>query len=173
MEADFIAQIKSKFGIQLCQAFDPMMLLEEKIFDMGLEELSTSCKAPAYVYLEGIHGKKFLCDFHYKFEISASPYDHVRIKEFFVDGLDLIPDTFADPPEGESMPPEIACWCGAQAYVFDTDFAQINLCNFHYRKTYYRAISNDIDPYNNMSILDYRKLMPISIQEEIQLLPIT
>lgn len=173
MEADFIAQIRSKFGTQACQAFDPMMLLEEKISGMGLTELSTSCKAPAYVYLEGMHGKKFLCDFHYKFEISASPYDHVRIKEVFVDGLDLITETFADPPEGQSVPPEIDCWCGAKAYVFDQDFDRIKLCNFHFRKTYYRAVSNGIEPYNNMSILDYRKLMPMTIQEEIKLLPIT
>ena len=55
---------------QLCQAFDPMMYLPEKTLHIidDPSKANTSCVAPAFVYLEGSRGKRFLCDYHYFYE---------------------------------------------------------------------------------------------------------
>lgn len=99
MEADSIAQIRNSLGIQQCQAFDPMMLLESKAQQLSseLKRLSTSCVAPAYVYVEGSHGKKYLCDFHYIYE--KSTLSEPEIKEVFaleIENFQLITETFPD-----------------------------------------------------------------------------
>jgi len=50
---------------QVCQAFDPLMMMPEKLLRPELKNrMSTSCVAPAYVYIEGSRGQRFLCDFH-------------------------------------------------------------------------------------------------------------
>ena len=56
---------------QICQAFDPRMIKTEEELRKHNTNLqpNTSCLAPAYVYVEGKHGKRFLCDSHYYYEL--------------------------------------------------------------------------------------------------------
>ena len=90
---------------QICQAFDPMMFLPEKTLNIiGVNQnANSSCVAPAFVYIEGTHGKKFLCDYHYYYEMNmtrtrgnpnvGSPWE--SIQEYIVDERERVKDTFA------------------------------------------------------------------------------
>lgn len=90
---------------QLCEAFDPMMFLPEKTLNIigATENANPSCVAPAFVYIEGSHGKKFLCDFHYFYEINMTrslantgiglPWESVQ--EFIIDERERVKETFA------------------------------------------------------------------------------
>jgi hypothetical protein len=90
---------------QICEAFDPMMFLPEKTLNIiGVtENANPSCLAPAFVYIEGTHGKKFLCDYHYYYEMNmtrtrrdesiGNPWE--SIQEFIIDERERIKDTFA------------------------------------------------------------------------------
>lgn len=175
MAQDSIAQIKDSFGKASCQAFDSLMLCEKKSRELFLEDghvLSTSCSAPAYSYISGSHGSKFLCDFHYAFEAMGNV---LATKDTNLFDFELIKNTFGQLPDKE-MPQGIACWCGADAYLFyynqKTGELMQGACNFHYRKMLYRFLENGIDFLNTYDILDYRKLMTTSILEEMKKLPI-
>lgn len=89
---------------QLCQSFDPKMHLPQDILDKHntKEQPSVSCVSPAYVYIEGIHGKKFLCDIHYYYEgfmtypgkeISSQSWKDIQ--HYIVDERERVRDTFA------------------------------------------------------------------------------
>jgi len=90
---------------QVCQAFDPMMFLPEKTLNIlgASENANPSCVAPAFVYIEGTHGKKFLCDYHYYYEMNmtrtranshlGTPWE--SIQEFMIDERERVKDTFA------------------------------------------------------------------------------
>jgi len=56
---------------QICQAFDPRMIMTDNVLKSHNAKFqpNTSCVAPAYVYVEGKHGKRFLCDTHYYYEL--------------------------------------------------------------------------------------------------------
>lgn len=180
MVRDSIAQINNNLGIVRCQAFDPLMLIKEKAQDLhaDLERLNTSCFAPAYVYVEGSHGSRYLCDFHFAVEHSAEyGYNGLEGLDVFsktIIGLEKIKDTFGSIDLLPSPKPSINCWCGDEAYVFMQNNEKIlsGSCNFHFRKTYYRNLSNGIDLFEIYTILDYRKLMPDrSIEGAIICLP--
>lgn len=87
---------------QICQAFDPMMFLPEKTLNIiGVtENANTSCVAPAFVYVDGSHGKKFLCDFHYYYEINMTRDSNINseswkdIQSFIIDEREKIKETF-------------------------------------------------------------------------------
>ena len=158
---------------QACQAFDPMMYLPEKTYKMDLSApLNTSCVAPAYVYLEGARGKRFLCDFHYFYEknmTSARDRDSwSKIEKVFIDERERIKETFAK-LNYDHRTFKKKCWCDSEAFVsFEetkknhTDY----FCNFHYRKKFYRELSNGIDPLKDVVLVDERSLMKIKIYEE-------
>lgn len=183
MDRDSILQINNKLGIVRCQAFDPLMLIKEKAQDLhaDLQRLNTSCFAPAYVYVDGSHGSRYLCDFHFALEHSAEyGYNGLEGLDVFsttIIGLEKIKDTFGDIDSLPMPKPSVNCWCGNEAYVFmgdkgDNDRIASTSCNFHFRKTYYRNLSNGIDLFEIYTILDYRKLMPDqSIEGAIICLP--
>lgn len=86
---------------QLCQIFDPMMYLPNKTASIldDTSKASTSCVAPAYVYIEGSRGKRFLCDYHYYYEKnmtrSSTPHLWNAIEEKVIDQRNLIKEVFA------------------------------------------------------------------------------
>ena len=88
---------------QICQSFDPKMILPQSILDKeNAQQPSVSCIAPAYVYIEGIHGNKFLCDYHYYYEgFMTYPEKEVtseswkEIQHYIIDERERVKDTFA------------------------------------------------------------------------------
>ena len=89
---------------QICQAFDPRMIMTNEVI-AGHEadsQPNTSCIAPAYVYVEGKHGKKFLCDTHYYYEIymnrqcySAPNHSVLEIGQYIINETERVKETFA------------------------------------------------------------------------------
>lgn len=89
---------------QICQAFDPKMNLPHtslKAHRTGINA-NTSCTVPAFVYIEGSHGKKFLCDYHYYYEVYMtrtgysspnSPWENIQ--QFIIDETEKVKETFA------------------------------------------------------------------------------
>lgn len=161
---------------QLCQAFDPIMILPEKtvnILDDHMEA-NTSCVAPAYVYMEGIHGKRFLCDYHYVYEWSITcdrtPHLWKHIAFYLIENIEIIKETF-DFSNNTNMTSGERCWCGAPALVLLNNKIINNMlyfCNFHYRKTYYRYLSNNKKVEDIFNIFDERNKMTFSIKEEME-----
>jgi len=89
---------------QICQAFDPRMIMTNDVLRAhGVsEQPNTSCVAPAYVYVEGKHGKRFLCDTHYYYELfmnrqsySAQGHSWEEITHFIIDETERVKETFA------------------------------------------------------------------------------
>lgn len=164
---------------QLCQAYDGLMALKEKSDNLGIEndKINMSCFAPAFVYMEGTRGKRFLCDYHYFLEKNTTmfrtPEQWPKIVEFLVDNTESIKDTFPEINGDPIIPDTLKCWCGQQAFVLVYGRGElINFnnphCNFHFRKSIYRYISNNIDPSDIMNFVDERKRMKISINEEFE-----
>jgi hypothetical protein len=155
---------------QICQSFDPMMILKEKNITYA-KNMNTSCLAPAYVYLEGSRGKRFLCDFHYAYEknitINSRPNEWKNIALIFSEKLELIKDTFDKTIKEKTIFQK--CWCYKDAFVSATTNDSIGyFCNFHYRKNLYRFLSNDIDPITIGKIKDERIFFKKTIIEEIE-----
>lgn len=162
---------------QKCQAFDPIMIIPEKtkgIIDDPMMA-STSCVAPAYVLLEGARGKRYLCDYHYQYEkdmtMARTPELWIEIEKNILDEREKIKKTFAKNIKTIKTLNKF-CWCKKQAYVKIThkvlhgdDF----LCNFHFRKIYYRNYSNNVIFENFWDITDERSRMSLSIVEEANL----
>jgi len=89
---------------QICQAFDPRMIMTDEILRRHHATIqpNTSCIAPAYVYVEGKHGKRFLCDTHYYYELymngqtySAPNHSVKEIYQFIIDETERVKETFA------------------------------------------------------------------------------
>jgi hypothetical protein len=164
---------------QICQAFDPMMILPEKNLkktEYGFV-MSTSCIAPAYVFLDGIHGKKFLCDFHYFYEQDIvsrkSKKEWSLVAKTCIENLDSIKDTFNKNIEERIITEK--CWCEKDAFVeLDPNSKFINgktfFCNFHFRKYYYRCLTNKIPLTEEIILRDERIFMKETIKEEASLL---
>lgn len=111
MALDFIQQKIGKSNMitripegQICQAFDPRMFQDNEtlIRHNVSEQPNLSCLVPAYVYVDGVHGKKFLCDLHYAYEIrmtkesySESRISWEEIQKFIIDERERVKETFA------------------------------------------------------------------------------
>lgn len=171
---------------QRCQAFDPMMFLPEKtsniIDDPRLA--NTSCFAPAYVYMEGDHGKRFLCDYHYYYEknmtMGSKPLLWPNIAKILVDEREKIKETFMKNVKStetinakcsiiSTHNPEEKCTADAFIKVkikSNSHDSGVFYCNFHFRKNYYRYYSNDVIYENIYDIVDERYRMTDSISEE-------
>ena len=89
---------------QICQAFDPRMIMTNEVLRSHRAEIqpNTSCVVPAYVYVEGKHGKRFLCDTHYYYELymnsqsySAPGHSWKEIAHFIIDDTERVKETFA------------------------------------------------------------------------------
>lgn len=89
---------------QRCQAFDPKMNLPPSVLKVqnAKENANTSCTAHAFVYIEGSHGKKFLCDYHYYYEVYMTKSGYLppdnpwqNIQEFILDETERVKETFA------------------------------------------------------------------------------
>lgn len=89
---------------QICQAFDPKMNLHPDVLKMHnvTQNANSSCLVSAYVYVEGKHGKKFLCDYHYYYELYMNKQgysDHSSswedIQQFIIDETERVKETFA------------------------------------------------------------------------------
>lgn len=165
---------------QLCQAFDPMMLLPEKTAEIIKDYMkaSTSCVCPAYVYLEGSRGKRFLCDFHYHYEKDAvldrTPEQWPLINQYMIEKLEDIKLTFSS-KKTNLINDDAKCWCEAKATVLSISKygnAKVYNCNFHFRKMYFRFLSNNAKYEDKYKIIDERYKMSISIKEELNQLPI-
>lgn len=176
---------------QTCQAFDAMMIMPEKTAHITrfLKIPSTSCVAPAYVYIEGTHGNKFLCDYHYHYEKFNGNYidyaddkglidkretvlidERERVKETFAKNIkstETLGNTcFVGSDNGRTT--NTANECIAEAFVVATDKngKSVFYCNFHFRKTYYRYYSNESKYEDFYDILDERYRMTSTIIEE-------
>lgn len=177
---------------QICQAFDPMMFLPEKTLNIiGVtQNANPSCVAPAFVYLEGTHGKKFLCDYHYYYEMNmtrtrgnpdiGSPWE--SIQEYIIDDREKVKETFLKNVTTEhtfgnkcsifsTHKKDLVCTADATVKVTpkNKDFganSYIFYCNFHFRKNYYRYYSNGVRYEDIYEIVDERYRMKQSIAEE-------
>jgi hypothetical protein len=167
---------------QLCQAFDPMIILPTKTHQLDIPKMTenTGCVCPAYIYMEGIHGKRFLCDFHFGYErdivMERTPDDWPKISEYLINNLKEIAETFAKDPGTEPQLLNKKCInkrCNLSGYVscININNTETVFCNFHYRKTYYRFLSNNINFLERTNIfIDERYRMPYSVEEEMSML---
>lgn len=162
---------------QICQAFDPMMILPEKtnyIIDDPMKA-NTSCVAPASVYIDGSRGQRFLCDYHYHYEkdmtLARTPDLWPSIVNFIIDDRELIKNTFPEIQSSSILDSFGKCWCGYKSLVRATrhdNKHETFFCNFHYRKLFYRYLSNGRQMTDDYDILDERIMMDISIVEEAE-----
>ena len=162
---------------QICQSFDPMMILPEKTDYIIKNPLkaNTSCVAPASVYISGSRGQRFLCDYHFHYEKDITtirtPDAWKDIARFVIDERELIRETFPD-IIGESVLDTFSkCWCGYDSLVCATrhdNGHKTFFCNFHYRKLFYRYLSNGRQMTEDYDILDERIMMKLSIIEEAE-----
>lgn len=171
---------------QICQAFDTIMFLPEKtahILD-GNGNANTSCVAPAFVYIEGTHGKKFLCDFHYyqevnmtrdcAYKVRANSWENIQ--EYIIDERERVKETFAKNVTTNitlgkkcSIGPGLNMKCEYEALVLVTKKqggGSTLYCNYHFRKNYYRFYSNGVIYDDIYDILDERYRMTMTIAEE-------
>jgi hypothetical protein len=159
---------------QKCQAFDPIIIIAEKtkgIIDDPMKA-STSCVAPAFIFLEGSRGKRYLCDYHYQYEkditVCRTPNLWSEIEKFIIDEREEIKKTFAKDITSIETVNKI-CECGKQAYIKlinKKSGGAVFFCNFHFRKIYYRNYSNNVKFEDEWKIIDERYKMDISIIEE-------
>jgi hypothetical protein len=160
---------------QLCQAFDPMMVLPEKtnyIINNPMKA-NTSCVAPASVYIEGSRGKRFLCDYHYHYEKDITnvrtPELWDEIVSFMIDDRELIRNTFPEISGVSTYKSFGNCWCGYKSLVKAISHKSGHstfFCNFHYRKLFFRYLSNGRQMSDDYSIIDERVNLQLSIAEE-------
>jgi hypothetical protein len=89
---------------QKCQAFDPKMNFHPSVLEAhkATENANVSCAVQAFVYIEGSHGNKFLCDYHYHYELymSRQGYSHPDspwqdIAKYVIDERERVKETFA------------------------------------------------------------------------------
>ena len=178
----------------ICQSFDPRMNKPEEVLRMHNtnEQPNTSCVCPAYVYVEGKHGNKFLCDTHYYYEIylnrmtyAAPNHSWKEISRYMVDERERVKETFAkNVTTTETLGK--TCFagsnggrttstvnnCDAEALVKATDKNGNSMffCNFHYRKIYYRYSSNGSNYEDFYDILDERyRMTGTMIQESLNI----
>jgi hypothetical protein len=187
---------------QVCQVFDAKMILTESILRAQnvIEAPTPSCIAPAYVYIEGTHGKKFLCDYHYHYEVHITYSQYVKvgenIEEFIIDEREKVKETFAKNVTStqtvgnkcsliNSSNPNYSCVNEAFVKVnpikrvvgkvnftaikdLENITADIFYCNFHFRREYFRYLSNGVVYEDYHKILDERYRMTMSIAEETE-----
>jgi hypothetical protein len=162
---------------QVCQAFDPMMILPEKTNYIISDPMraNTSCVAPASVYLEGTRGKRFLCDYHYHYEkdmtLVRTPELWSSIAATVVDERELIRDTFPKIDGNGISDTFKKCWCGYTSLVKairHDDGSSTFFCNFHYRKLFFRYLSNGRQMIEDYSIIDEREKLRLSVAEEAE-----
>jgi hypothetical protein len=189
---------------QICQAFDPRMILTEEALRMHntTEQPNTSCLATAYVYVEGKHGKKFLCDSHYYYEIymnrqcySAPNSSWKDFQQFLINETEKVKETFAkNVKTTETLghqcslnnyfnPGGTGCTADALVKVNPTsipagkinftttvdinDFSKdIFYCNFHFRRTINRYLSNGLLFQDYHKVVDERHRMTMTLDEE-------
>jgi hypothetical protein len=175
---------------QICEAFDPRMLMPDSVLRAHGANLqpNTSCLALSYVYVEGKHGKRFLCDTHYYYELfinrqsySGPNHSVLEIGKYIVNETERVKETFAKNITSTETLGE-ACFvgsdggrttntlnkCTAETFVKATDKNGNSdfFCNFHFRKTYYRYSSNESNYEDFYDILDERYRMTATIVEE-------
>lgn len=169
--------IRSISKDQLCQAFDPIMIIPEKtnyIIDDPMKA-NTSCVAPASVYIEGSRGKRFLCDYHYHYEkdmtLVRTPEQWENIAEIVIDERELIREEFPELSGDSTSDTFGKCWCGYTSLVkavrHDNGHSSF-FCNFHYRKLFFRYLSNGRQMGDDYSIIDERIKLKLSISEEAE-----
>lgn len=193
---------------QICQSFDPRMI-KTKAELRGAntnEQPNTSCLAPAYVYVEGKHGKKFLCDYHYYYELYMNKQTYSdpnsswkNIQDFIIDETEKVKETFAKNVTSTETVGKKCCvtnyitpsssGCQSDALVkvnvirypvgkinFHPEINQKDLsasffyCNFHYRRNYYRFLSNGIVLEDYHEVIDERYRMTMTLNEESEML---
>jgi hypothetical protein len=185
---------------QICQQFDPKMHLQLEVLKNhnATQNATPSCVAPAYVYIEGTHGKKFLCDYHYHYEVYMTHSGYVKvgenIQEFVIDERERVKETFAKNITStetfgkkcsllNSFNPGFGCVSDAFVKVNPTGIVlgkvnftaikdrnnisqSIFYCNFHFRREYFRYLSNGIVYEDYHQILDERYRMTMTVAEE-------
>jgi hypothetical protein len=154
-----------------------MMILPEKTNYIIPDPMkaNTSCVAPASVFIDGSRGKRFLCDYHYHYEkdmtMARTPELWDDIAKTIIDERELIKETF---PKvlGEGISDSFGkCWCGYDSLVKATDLKTGHstfFCNFHYRKLFFRYLSNGRQMDEDYSIIDERVKLKLSIAEEAE-----
>jgi len=162
---------------QKCQAFDPMLIFPEKTYGIIKNPLkaNTSCFAPASVFMEGMRGTRYLCDYHYQFEknitIHRTPELWPLIANNVIDERNQIKETFSKNTRTNETSNNY-CWCKKQAFVKLISKEKLGgvsfFCNFHFRKFYYRSYSNNVIIEDIYQIIDERYKMTMSIIEEAE-----
>jgi len=185
---------------QICQQFDTKMHLQNSVLEYHntTQNATPSCIAPAYVYIEGTHGKKFLCDYHYHYEVYMTHIGYVKvgenIQEFIIDERERVKETFAKNVTSietfdkkcsllNSFNLGFGCIGDAFVKVVPTAIVpkRINFtvikdknnisqdifyCNFHFRREYFRYLSNGIVYEDFHKVVDERYRMTSTIAEE-------
>lgn len=164
---------------QLCQAFDPIMIIPEKTIGIINDpmKVSTSCVAPAYVLLEGSRGRRYLCDYHYQYEkdmtVNRTPELWPEIEKNIIDEREEVKKTFEKNVTTTETLNKL-CWCKKDAYVKIINKTNtidiVFFCNFHFRKFYYRNYSNMVKCEDHWKIVDERSRLNLSIIEEANLI---
>lgn len=134
---------------------------------------NTSCVAPASVYMEGSRGKRFLCDYHFHYEklmtIERTPEQWPSIAEFLIDNREDLKSKFPD-PETSDRDSFGACWCGREeTYVklsHKKNKSEKFFCTFHYHKLLYRYLSNNVEIERDYLVVDERKHMALTLEED-------
>lgn len=163
---------------QICQAFDPVMLLPSKrVMEVDPQQnMSTSCKELAYFYVFGSRGEHFYCDYHFGLEYrSTDGQQKDSVFEYVFDNSAEILKTFGFPPLEDYIPEGATCWCGKKGEVMAKSRKEGTFsikCNFHYRKMLNRGLSNGVDIRESHDIFDYRSLTVTNIFKEICEVPI-
>ena len=140
---------------------------------------NTSCLAPASVYLEGIRGKRFLCDYHFHYEkdmtLARTPEQWDEIAATLVDNREELKKNFPK-TDSDLISSFKNCWCGnPKTYVMlvsKNDHGKTFFCTFHYHKIMYRYMSNNVSLYRDYDVYDERWRMLSSLAEEADSLKI-
>jgi hypothetical protein len=160
---------------QICEAFDPVMNRKEKTVGIISDHMkaNTSCVAPASVYMEGSRGKRFLCDYHFHYEkdmtMVRTPEQWPDIARFLIDKREDLKNSFPE-PESNDRHNFGPCWCGKRdTYVMlksKNGSEDKFFCTFHYHKLLYRYLSNNVEMARDYAVVDERKHMTITLEEE-------
>jgi hypothetical protein len=94
-----------------------------------------------------------------------------EIAKIVIDDRELIRNTFPQISGDEMSDTFGKCWCGYSSLVKATRHDNGHssfFCNFHYRKLFFRYLSNGRQMEDDYSIIDERIKLKISVAEEAE-----
>ncbi len=94
-----------------------------------------------------------------------------KIATILIDERELIRNTFPKIIGAGSSDTFGKCWCGYRSLVKivrHDDKSSTFFCNFHYRKLFFRYLSNGRHLEEDYSIIDEREKLEMSVSEEAE-----